>query len=259
MGQKTILNTLRLNHQNYNLNSNLKNNLNLSILKSLLNKIFIAKNFILDKDFLTYNESILIYNIKFFICSQPFSKYKKKFIKQNFISKQLNIIVKIIKNNFKILKINLLKFKIQILNIYINHELLLKLYYIFKIYINLFEKRFYVFVDFLKIATLFALKKVTIQSLLLILSKIFARLHKRKHSKFLVLAQTLFNFYVMKSYFKGFKLIINGKFGGKTMSSTNSLISGSISIQSLKKNIDYSKIHSYTSYGVYGLKLWVYN
>lgn len=259
MGQKTILNTLRLNHKNYNLNSNIKNNLNLYILKSLLNKIFISKNFIIDKDFLTYNESFLIYHIKFFICCQPFSKYKKKFIKKDRFSKQLNIIMKLLNLNFKFLKINVFKFKVQILNIYINHELLLKLYYILKNFINLFEKRFYAFIDFLKIITLFALKKLTIQSLLLILSKIFARLHKRKHSKFLVLLQTLFSFYLINNYFKGFKFIVSGKFGGKNMSSINSLSLGNISIQSLKKNINYSKIHSYTSYGVYGLKLWIYN
>ena len=90
-------------------------------------------------------------------------------------------------------------------------------------------------------------------------SKIFSRLHKRKHSRFLIFIKTLFNFYVSKNFYKGFKLIINGKFGGKTMSSINSLMEGNISIQSLKKNIEYSKIHTYTPYGVYGIKLWVYN
>lgn len=259
MGQKAILNTLRLNHKNSSLNCSVRKNLNLSILKVYLNKIFYSKNFILDKDFISHNESILIYKINIFVCSQPLSKYKKKNIKQKFVFKKLNILAKILNNKFKGLKINLLKFTIKLLNPEINQELLVKLYHIFKIHINLFEKRFYAFIDFLKISTLFSIKKITLQSLILIFSKIFSRLHKRKHSKFLVFVQTLFNFYVMKKYFKGFKLIINGKFGGKTMSSTNSLIAGNISIQSLKKNIFYSKIHTYTPYGVYGIKLWVYN
>ena len=54
-------------------------------------------------------------------------------------------------------------------------------------------------------------------------------------------------------------MIIKGKFSGKTMSSTSYIIAGNISIQSLKKNIEYKSLHSYTPYGVYGIKLWVCN
>jgi len=259
MGQKSVLNTLRLKTQNYGLKYNIKSNIILYLLKNFFNKIFLLKNFILDKEFLTNNQSSLIYNIHIFVCSQSFSKYKKKVVQQSVLVKQKNIISKILKTKILNLKINLFKFNIFVLNIHINHKLLIKFYYDFKIYINLFEKRFYFFIDFLKIATLFAIKKIGIQSLLLILSKIFSYLHKRKHSKFLVFIKTLFNFYIEKKYFKGFKLILSGKISGKTMSSVNSVISGNISIQSLKKEIVYSKIHSYTLYGVYGLKLWVYN
>lgn len=266
MGQKSILNTLRLNNKNLNLTSNIKNNLSLSIIQIYLNKIFLSKNFILDRNFVLNNKSILIYHVNIFICFQPLSKYKKKLLKykkknlnQILINKHLNIISKIFNNKFKILKLNLLKFTFKILNIHIEYKLLIKLYFIFKIHINLFEKRFYFFIDFLKVATLFSSKKITVKTLIFMFSKIFSRLHKRKHSRFLIFIKTLFNFYVSKNFYKGFKLIINGKFGGKTMSSINSLMEGNISIQSLKKNIEYSKIHTYTPYGVYGIKLWVYN
>jgi hypothetical protein len=259
MGQKAILNTLRINHKNFVLNYNLQKNLNLSKIQFYLTKIFFCKNFVLDKNFLITSGSTLVYNTNVFVCSQPFSKYKKKILKKLKNLNTSNIVSKIFNRKFKLLKINLIKFKLKILNIYIKHELLIKFYFIFKNYINLFEKRFYAFIDFLKIITLFSTKHITLQSLILIFSKIFSRLHKRKHSKFLVFLQTLFNFYVNNNCFKGFKMIIKGKFSGKTMASTSCIIAGNISIQSLKKNIEYKSLHSYTPYGVYGIKLWVCN
>lgn len=257
MGQKSVLNTLRLNKENFRLNYGIQKNLNLLAIQFYLNKIFMNKNFILDKNFLLNNGSTLIYNIKVFVCSQPFSKYKKKSFKHKIQLNKSNLIYKIFNNKFKILSLNLLKFQIKILNLHIKHERLLKFYFIFKNYINLFEKRFYAFIDFLKIITLFSTQHITLKSLIIIFSKIFSRLHKRKHSKFLIFIQTLFSFYVNNSHFKGFKMTINGKFSGKTMSSTNSITVGNISIQSLKKNIEYTNICAFTPYGVYGIKVWV--
>jgi ribosomal protein S3 len=54
---------------------------------------------------------------------------------------------------------------------------------------------------------------------------------------------------------KGIKFVINGKIKGKTRSTSNSISFGKVPTQSVSKNIDYSKIHVFTIYGVFGFKL----
>jgi ribosomal protein S3 len=55
----------------------------------------------------------------------------------------------------------------------------------------------------------------------------------------------------------GLKFVINGKLKGKPRSSVNFIKEGNLPLQTLNKNIDFSRIHSYTLMGVFGLKLWV--
>jgi ribosomal protein S3 len=56
----------------------------------------------------------------------------------------------------------------------------------------------------------------------------------------------------------GIKLIVSGKIKGKPRSSTTCIQVGSVPSQSLDKDVDFSKLHVYTLYGVFGFKIWIY-
>ncbi len=57
---------------------------------------------------------------------------------------------------------------------------------------------------------------------------------------------------------KGVKISMSGRLGGHEMSRTEELRLGSIPLQTLQANIDYGFAQSFTTYGVIGVKVWVY-
>jgi len=57
---------------------------------------------------------------------------------------------------------------------------------------------------------------------------------------------------------KGVKISMSGRLGGHEMSRTEETRLGSIPLQTLQANIDYGFAQSYTTYGVIGVKVWVY-
>ncbi|MCC7191827.1 MAG: 30S ribosomal protein S3 [Phycisphaeraceae bacterium] len=57
---------------------------------------------------------------------------------------------------------------------------------------------------------------------------------------------------------KGVKIQLAGRLGGHEMSRTEDLRLGSIPLQTLQANVTYGFAQSYTTYGVIGVKVWIY-
>jgi small subunit ribosomal protein S3 len=57
---------------------------------------------------------------------------------------------------------------------------------------------------------------------------------------------------------KGVKIMLAGRLGGHEMSRTEDTRQGAIPLQTLQANVDYGVARSYTTYGVIGVKVWVY-
>ncbi len=57
---------------------------------------------------------------------------------------------------------------------------------------------------------------------------------------------------------KGAKISISGRLGGTEMARREWLRKGEMPLQTLRADIDYAYINAYTTYGVIGVKVWVY-
>ena len=57
---------------------------------------------------------------------------------------------------------------------------------------------------------------------------------------------------------KGVKIMIAGRLNGADMSRREWVIRGGIPLHTLRANIDFAKYNAYTSYGVIGVKVWIY-
>lgn len=58
---------------------------------------------------------------------------------------------------------------------------------------------------------------------------------------------------------KGVKIQLSGRLGGHEMSRSEDVRLGAIPLQTLQANVDYGFARSFTTYGVIGVKVWVYN
>jgi len=73
-----------------------------------------------------------------------------------------------------------------------------------------------------------------------------------------VMKQTLDRI-VQNSEVKGAKICIAGRLGGTEMARKECTpIKGQLPLQSLRADIDYALVNAYTTYGVIGVKVWVY-
>jgi len=57
---------------------------------------------------------------------------------------------------------------------------------------------------------------------------------------------------------KGIKIAISGRLDGAEMSRTEWLSQGKIPLQTLRADIDFAKCSAFTTYGVIGIKVWIY-
>lgn len=57
---------------------------------------------------------------------------------------------------------------------------------------------------------------------------------------------------------KGVKITISGRLGGAEMSRVETIRLGAIPLQTLQANVDYALSESRTTYGVIGVKVWIY-
>ncbi len=64
--------------------------------------------------------------------------------------------------------------------------------------------------------------------------------------------------FAMQAGAKGVKIICAGRLGGAEMARKETQKSGSIPLQTLDANVDYASIGSVTTYGIIGIKVWIY-
>ena len=62
----------------------------------------------------------------------------------------------------------------------------------------------------------------------------------------------------MQSGAKGVKIQVSGRLGGAEMSRTLDVRLGSLPLSTLQANIDYGTAEAMMSYGVIGVKVWIY-
>lgn len=58
---------------------------------------------------------------------------------------------------------------------------------------------------------------------------------------------------------KGVKIMLSGRLGGHEMSRTEVIRLGAIPLQTLQANVDYALAEASTTYGIIGVKVWIYN
>ncbi len=63
----------------------------------------------------------------------------------------------------------------------------------------------------------------------------------------------------MRQGAKGIKVIVAGRLGGAEIARTEKEVEGSVPLQTLRANIDYIQTEAHTTYGVIGIKVWVYH
>jgi len=63
---------------------------------------------------------------------------------------------------------------------------------------------------------------------------------------------------VMKAGAKGVKIIVAGRLNGVDIARSEKLVQGKVPLQTLRSNIDYSRGIASTTYGVIGIKVWIY-
>jgi small subunit ribosomal protein S3 len=63
----------------------------------------------------------------------------------------------------------------------------------------------------------------------------------------------------MRQGAKGIKVIIGGRLGGAEIARSEKEVEGSVPLQTLRANIDYGLAEAHTTYGVIGIKVWVYH
>ncbi len=282
MGQTSNILTLRKSKQNLNLlDSKSKIFLYGWNFLNLFKQSLLKKKLLLTSNTLYLSTNIINFNLQIFTGTQKILKYKKKLIfyknkkiqknknslkfKHKFVNyKKLN---KLYVFNYFLLNIlniglkkNLILLSVFNLNKLLTSSLLRKIYAINKRFLKtLFARRFNLFIDFMKIVVLLALKKINVITFLIVLSQIFKVLLKKKHTQFIYFLKEIFNFILTNTKeIKGLKFILSGKIKGKTQASFTKIIVGSVPIQSINANIDFNKIHVYTLYGVFGFKLWVH-
>ena len=57
---------------------------------------------------------------------------------------------------------------------------------------------------------------------------------------------------------KGIKIMVSGRLNGAEMSRTEQVFDGNIPLHTLRADIDFAKDEAYTTYGIVGIKVWVY-
>jgi small subunit ribosomal protein S3 len=57
---------------------------------------------------------------------------------------------------------------------------------------------------------------------------------------------------------KGIKVRVSGRLNGSEMARTEWLRKGNLPLQTIRANINYAQENAHTTYGVIGVKVWIY-
>lgn len=63
----------------------------------------------------------------------------------------------------------------------------------------------------------------------------------------------------MKAGAKGVKIMVSGRLGGADIAKSEHYLEGSLPLQTLRADIDYGFTEALTTFGIIGVKVWVYN
>jgi small subunit ribosomal protein S3 len=63
----------------------------------------------------------------------------------------------------------------------------------------------------------------------------------------------------MRANAKGIKIVMGGRLGGAEIARTEKEVEGSVPLQTLRANIDYGLAEAHTTFGVIGVKVWIYH
>jgi small subunit ribosomal protein S3 len=63
----------------------------------------------------------------------------------------------------------------------------------------------------------------------------------------------------MRGGAKGIKVIVGGRLGGAEIARTEKEVEGSVPLQTLRANIDYGLAEAHTTFGLIGIKVWIYH
>lgn len=234
--------------------------------------LFSKKNVLVTKKELNLSANLINLNVTVFYDNVKLSKYKKRvqkiYSKSKSLSSNCYNISQLFTNRLTFFGTNLALINLKILNAEVDKGLVKDFYQRTAKFVNiLFQRKFNLFIDFLKIASLFYDKKIQALIFLKILGQIFKVLPKKKHNRFLFFLKHIFQMLAevhtsksipVQNQIRGVKFIISGKLQGKTRGSSSCIQIGSVPIQSIEKNIEFSKLHVHTLYGVFGFKIWVY-
>jgi|TARA_B110000093_G_C12907169_1_gene383032 hypothetical protein len=268
MGQKSNILTLRKSQVQPNLFSeNSKKFIGGFTFLNFLDKLLVNKNILLTNKELNFEGNKIFLNLSLFFRSSKILNYRRRGF--NSIKKENSFYFKNIKslfnNHFYLFDTTTVNVSFKNLNRHLDKKNLTFLYKKFKRFVGvIFSRRFNLFIDFLKITDLFVQQKITATPYLFLLGQIFKVLPKRKHNRFLVFLKLLFQIIIKSKLLsnsnnlEGIKFIVKGKLKGKTRSSSSCIQVGSVPVQSIAKNIEFSKLHVYTLYGSFGFKLWIH-
>lgn len=240
-----------------------------SILNGYLKKEFIKAG-LFDKDIIVSDlnlnqlNNLTYLNLKVFSRTVKVIKYRRllRNSKANFDVKsvELNKLTKLFENRYnnKSLNINNVVMNIINLNTLIKSNSVEEFFDTFKKFSNvLFSRGYNLFLDFVKLTALLNEKHINASTYLLILGQVFKNLNKKKHSNYIQFIRTICDTLVEKKIIKGIKFSISGRILGKTRASCVKVERGAISLNTINSTNQFSKLHVYTIYGAYGLKLWI--
>jgi hypothetical protein len=262
MGQKAVVVTLRSYRYN-NISYNpyvFTNNLNFL---AFFEKLLFSKGVIVVDKCISYDNNTYLLKLKLFYKSHLLSQYITKRNSKVFTEYGTAFIIKLLKDYQKKFNITNININLQILNSQVNLSILNFLYLELNKYVStIFTRRFNLFIDFIKIYSLFCEKKVSGDSFCTILGYIFKSLSKKFHTRFILFIKHSIKIMLGKNIksvkLKGIKLIISGRLLGKPRASSILINEGCIPNQSLNKYVSFSKKHVYTIYGAFGLKAWIF-
>jgi hypothetical protein len=268
MGQKSNILTLRKSYKNFNfLNEKQENFVLNNTFKSLVERIFALKNILIVQSTFNFSNNQIFCNLHGYIRYSKLKFYKKqKYIKNTFRKTSDNSnLVELFGLALKLLRITSVILKFTSLNRKIDKSLLISFYQKIKYTKKLlFARRHSLFIDFLAVTCLFFQGFLNSGVFLKILGEVFKVLPKRRHTLFLSFIKKLFKILIDEKYSKfqlssskilGFKFTLSGKIQGKLRGSSSTVYIGQVPIQSFDKNVEFSKIHIFTIFGVFGMKL----
>lgn len=270
MGQKSNLITLRKKKKTSLLNFKYNDFLyGHDFLKGLSRLFFKKKIFLTDSSLnLIGNQSIL--TLELFFRTAKLNRFKRKIKFTNIFlgQKKCSSIRALSKLYYKALfrvKTNLIVLNIVNLNKKPRKKLFKVLFYKFKrFHYSIFPRRFNFFIDFLKISALFFNGKIKLDFFTITIGQIFKILPKKRHNFFLLFIQQLFKSLIVdriitnKKRPRGVKLMLSGRIQAKPRAKFKYFQLGSVPMQLIDLDVDFSKTHINTIYGVFGLKIWVY-